>query len=88
MPAKFKPSERIINRVRGQKMNTAGAKSKKWQNYWLKSTAKDELFTAINSPRTKPKHRIKFLNELVRRGIKIDFLTQEEFDKKNAKESV
>jgi len=80
MPAKFKPSERIINRVRGQRMNTASAKNKKWKHYWLKCTAKDELFTAINSPRTKPKHRIKFINELVRRGVKIDFLTQAEFD--------
>lgn len=82
MPAKFKPSERIINRVRGQKMNTAGAKSKKWKNYWLKSTPKEELFTAINSTRTKPKHRIKFINELVRRGININFMTQEEYDAK------
>ena len=88
MPAKFKPSERVISRVRGQKMNTAGAKNKKFKNYWLKDTPKDELFTAINSPRTKPKHRIKFLNELVRRGVKIDFFTQAEWDIKNNKELV
>jgi|TARA_R100000541_G_scaffold55877_1_gene64990 hypothetical protein len=82
MPAKFKPSERIINRVRGQRMNTASAKNKKFKHYWLKNTSKDELFTAINSPRTKPKHRIKFINELVRRGININFMTQEEYDAK------
>ena len=80
MPAKFKPSERIINRVRGQRMNTASSKNKKYQNYWLKNTAKQELFDAINSSRTKPKHKQKFRNELVRRGIKIEWLTQEEFD--------
>jgi hypothetical protein len=80
MPAKFKPSELIVNRVRGQRMNTASSKNKKYQNYWLKNTAKQELFDAINSSRTKPKHKQKFRNELVRRGIKIEWLTQEEFD--------
>ena len=80
MPAKFKPSERIVNRVRGQRMNTASSKNKKYQNYWLKNTAKQELFDAINSSRTKPKHKQKFRNELVRRGIKIQWLTQKEFD--------
>tara|TARA_R110001592_G_scaffold258088_1_gene521834 strand:+ start:775 stop:1041 length:267 start_codon:yes stop_codon:yes gene_type:complete len=88
MPAKFKPSERIINRVRGQRMNTASAKNKKWKHYWLKGTAKEELFSAINSPRTKPKKRIQYINELVRRGIKIDWFTQEELDIRNAKELV
>ena len=63
MPAKFKPSELIVNRVRGQRMNTASSKNKKYQNYWLKNTAKQELFEAINSSRTKPKHRQKFVNE-------------------------
>ena len=88
MPAKFKPSERIVNRVRGQRMNTASSKNKKYQNYWLKNTAKQELFEAINSSRTKPKHRQKFVNELVRRGIKIEWFTQAELDIRNAKELV
>jgi hypothetical protein len=69
-------------------MNTASAKNKKWKHYWLKCTAKDELFTAINSPRTKPKHRIKFINELVRRGVKIEWLTQKEWDIRHNKELV
>jgi hypothetical protein len=81
MPAKFKPSERIVNRVRGQRMNTASSKNKKYQNYWLKNTPKQELFDAINSSRTKPKHKQKFRNELVRRGIKIEWLTEAEWDK-------
>jgi hypothetical protein len=88
MPAKFKPSELIVNRVRGQRMNTASSKNKKYQNYWLKNTAKQELFEAINSSRTKPKHRQKFVNELVRRGIKIEWFTQAELDIRNAKELV
>ena len=69
MPAKFKPSERIHNRVRGQRMNTASAKNKKWKHYWLKCTAKDELFAEINKHNVKPKQRQKCLNELARRGI-------------------
>ena len=71
MPAKFKPSERIVNRVRGQRMNTASAKNKRFKHYYLKCTSKEELFDAVNSSRTKPKHKQKYLNELVRRGIKI-----------------
>lgn len=71
MPAKFKPSERIVNRVRGQRMNTASAKNKRFKHYYLKCTSKEELFDAINSSRTKPKHKQKYLNELVRRGVKI-----------------
>ena len=81
MPAKFKPSERIVNRVRGQKMNTASGKAKKYKHYYLKSTPKAELFTEINSSRTKSKKRQQYVNELVRRGIKIDFFTQAEWDK-------
>jgi|TARA_B110000908_G_scaffold171378_1_gene233913 hypothetical protein len=69
-------------------MNTASSKNKKYQNYWLKNTAKQELFEAINSSRTKPKHRQKFVNELVRRGIKIEWFTQAELDIRNAKELV
>lgn len=87
MPAKFKSSEQIINRVRGQKMSTASP-VKKYKHYYLKQTPKAELFTAINSPRTKPKNRQKFVNELIRRGIKIDWFTQAELDIINQKELV
>ena len=59
MPAKFKPSERIMNFARGQRMNTASGKNKKYKHYYLKNTSKEELFDAINSSRTKPKHRQK-----------------------------
>lgn len=77
MPAKFKPSERIHNFARGQRMNTASAKNKKYKHYYLKNTSKEELFDAINSSRTKPKHRQKYLNELVRRGVKIEWVNKE-----------
>lgn len=77
MPAKFKPSERIMNFARGQRMNTASGKNKKYKHYYLKNTSKEELFDAINSSRTKPKHRQKYLNELVRRGVKIEWVNKE-----------
>ena len=77
MPAKFKPSERIMNFARGQRMNTASGKNKKFKHYYLKNTSKEELFDAINSSRTKPKHKQKYLNELVRRGVKIEWVNKE-----------
>ena len=71
MPAKFKPSERVYAKnARGARMSTQ-PRSKTFKHYYLKNTPKEELFEAINSSRTKPKHRQKFLNELVRRGVKI-----------------
>lgn len=77
MPAKFKPSERVMNFARGQRMNTASGKNKKFKHYYLKNTSKEELFDAINSSRTKPKNKQKYLNELVRRGVKIEWVNKE-----------
>ena len=77
MPAKFKPSEKVMNFARGQRMNTASGKNKKFKHYYLKNTSKEELFDAINSSRTKPKHKQKYLNELVRRGVKIEWVNKE-----------
>jgi len=72
MPAKFKPSERVYAKdARGRRMSTDSQKNKRYKHYYLKDTPKQELFDAINSSRTKPKHRIKYLNELVRRGVKV-----------------
>ena len=72
MPAKFKESERVYRKdARGRRMSTDSQKCKVYKHYYLKQTPKKELFEAINNPRTKPKHRVKFLNELTRRGIKV-----------------
>ena len=87
MPAKFKPSERVINRVRGQRMNTHSP-VKVWKHHYMKCQSKEFLFETINSSRTKPKLRIKCINELVRRGIKIDFYSQAEWDIMQEKELV
>ena len=71
MPAKFKPSERVYAKnSRGARMSTQ-PRSRSFKHYYLKNTSQQELLDAINSSRTKPKHRQKFLNELVRRGVKI-----------------
>ncbi len=71
MPAKFKPSEREYPKdARGRRMNTQ-KQTKKWKHHYLKCQTKETLFEAINSSRTKPKHRQKFLNELARRGVKV-----------------
>ena len=71
MPAKFKPSERVYAKnARGARMSTQ-PRSKNFKHYYLKNQSKETLFEAINSSRTKPKHRQKFENELVRRGVKI-----------------
>lgn len=83
MPAKFKPSERVHNRARGQRMDTSSGKNKRYKHYYLKNTSKQELFDAINSSRTKPKHKQKYVNELVRRGVKIEWLTKEEMEAKH-----
>ena len=66
-----------MNFARGQRMNTASGKNKKFKHYYLKNTSKEELFDAINSSRTKPKHKQKYLNELVRRGVKIEWVNKE-----------
>ena len=71
MPAKFKPSDRVYAKnARGARMSTQ-PKVKKWQHHYLKCQSVETLLEAINSSRTKPKHRAKYRNELVRRGIKL-----------------
>ena len=71
MPAKFKPSERDYPRdSRGRMLQTV-SKVKKWKHHYLKNASQKDLLDAINSSRTKPKHKAKYRNELVRRGVKL-----------------
>jgi len=71
MPAKFKPSQKIYKRgVPASKLPT--------QHFYLKNTPKDELFAEINKYGVKPKQRQKCLNELARRGIKVQWVKPEE----------
>ena len=59
MPAKFKESEnRIVNRRK------VGMK-----HYYMHNTSTEELLKAYESDNTKPKHKHKYRNELVKRGV-------------------
>lgn len=62
MPEKFKPSQTVRDRATGKNVT---------QNFYLKTTPKQELFDYINSSNAKPKIKQKCLKELTRRGIKI-----------------
>ena len=78
MPAKFKPSEREYPKdARGRRMNTQ-VQVKKWKHHYLKAQSVETLLEAINSSRTKPKHRTKYRNELTRRGIKTVYVVNGE----------
>ena len=67
MPAKFKPSaKKYIRGVAPSKLPV--------EHFYLKQTPKEELFKYINNPSGKPKIKIKCRNELVRRGIKIEWV--------------
>ena len=78
MPAKFKPSEREYPKdARGRRMNTQ-VQVKKWKHHYLKAQSVETLLEAINSSRTKPKHRTKYRNELARRGIKTVYVVNGE----------
>ena len=70
MPAKFKPSEKVYKR--GVPTSQLPVR-----HYYLKSTPKEELFAEINKYGVKPKQRQKCLNELARRGIKIQWVSKE-----------
>jgi hypothetical protein len=67
MPAKFKPSEKVRNRQTG-KVTT--------EHYYLKQMPADELIKYINDYSAKPKRRIKCINEIVRRGLNINWVVQ------------
>ena len=67
MPAKFKPSaKKYIRGVPASKLPR--------EHFYLKQTPKEELFKYINNPSGKPKIKIKCRNELIRRGIKIEWV--------------
>lgn len=71
MPAKFKASaKKYIRGVPASKLPV--------EHFYLHTMKKEELFEAINSNRTKPKVRVKCINELQRRGIKIEWVKPSE----------
>ena len=69
MPAKFKASARKY--IRGVPANKLPM-----EHFYMHTMKKEELFEYINSKGTnmKPKVRQKCINELQRRGIKIEWV--------------
>ena len=59
MPVKFKESHALIKNRR-----RVGTK-----HYYMHNTSTEELLSAYESDSTKPKHKNKFKNELVKRGV-------------------
>ncbi len=68
MPIKFKDTEESYDRRTGKTAIT--------YNY-MKATPKKDLFDYINSSNAKPKIVHKCINELTRRGIKIQWRDKE-----------
>ena len=62
MPTKFRPTESY--RVKGQPRKTT--------HYYIKNMSKDALLEYVNSGNAIPKRRAKCLNELQRRGVKLN----------------
>lgn len=65
MPVKFKPDHVSVERGTGRKSI---------QRFYIRNTSKEELFETINKSNTTAKLKQKCINELVRRGISIDWI--------------
>ena len=65
MPVKFKPSQKKIDRA---------TKKETIEHFYMKTTPEKELFDYINNSNGKPKIKQKCVNELTRRGVKIQWV--------------
>tara|TARA_X000001316_G_C888434_1_gene11105 strand:+ start:328 stop:531 length:204 start_codon:yes stop_codon:yes gene_type:complete len=65
MPVKFKPSQKKIDRA---------TKKETIEHFYMKTTPEKELFDYVNNTNSKPKIKQKCLNELTRRGVKIQWV--------------
>ena len=70
MPTKFK-SDSFTYEGRG-----ASRKQTRIKNY-IKGVPKEELFDMLNNSSAKPKVKQKCKNELIRRGIKLQYISTE-----------
>ena len=73
MPTKFKPDS-FTYEGRGI------ARKQILEKSYIKGASKDELFEYINNPSSKSKIKRKCKNELIRRGIKIQYVSEESTD--------
>ena len=65
MPVKFKPSQKKIDRA---------TKKETIEHFYMKTTPEKELFDYVNNSNGKPIIKQKCLNELTRRGVKIQWV--------------
>lgn len=66
MPAKFKESSaKVVNRRKVGMIH-----------YYLRNTSEEDLVAAILNSNTKPKHKQKYRNELVKRGFDLGLINQ------------
>ena len=77
MPTKFKKDG---VEYKGSRATRVAVKKK----YFISAVSKQELIDYINSSNAKPKIRQKCLNELTRRGVKLNWLTPEEVEARKA----
>ena len=68
MPVKLKPSVVKIDRT---------TKKKSIEHTYAKTQSKEELFKMLNHEYTTPKVKQKIRNELVRRGVKIEWVKKD-----------
>ncbi len=61
MPMKFEPTRKVLVNRKAKKYKTVHS--------YMHTTATDKIMEAFESAKTKPKHRVKYRNELVRRGV-------------------
>jgi|TARA_R110002050_G_scaffold42108_10_gene101727 hypothetical protein len=64
MPVKFSPSAKTVNRQ---------TKAVTIEHHYIKQMSKEALFDYINKDNAIRKRRAKCINELQRRGIKIEW---------------
>lgn len=67
MPIKLKPSVKRVDRAN---------KKVTIEHTYARSQTQDELFEMLNNNNTKPKVKQKIRNELVRRGVKIVWVSK------------
>ena len=78
MPVKFRPTESY--KVKGQPRQTT--------HYYIKMMTKDALLEYINSGNALPKRRAKCINDLERRGVKLNHLKELSVDGKKITKTV
>jgi|TARA_R110002074_G_scaffold79243_3_gene178878 hypothetical protein len=73
MPVKFKPSGRkwIKDPVTGRSSSRSVH-----EHFYIKNQSKETLIEAINDHNIKPKAKQKCRNELVRRGVKLNWVSK------------